>query len=387
MDTPIVVAAYNRPDSLSRLLGSLSKANYGDYNVTLIISIDYDEANSKVVEVAKSFNWSFGEKKLIIHKKNLGLRKHILSCGDLSLEYGSVLVLEDDLYVSPNFYSYGIAAQKFVSDNPMIGGISLYNHQIVPQTLYRFEALEDGYDNYYLQYGASWGQIWSEKHWKEFKAWYTENPEVKSSNEIPANVSAWSEQSWLKFYTTYLIRTNKFFFYPKTSLSTNFGEAGTHNNFSSSSFQVPLSINFTRTYSFVSIAESLNVYDAFFENLRLHRSLDSDSQQVNINLHGYKPIDFGKKYILTRLDLNDKVIRSYGLKLRPIENNIFFNIPGNDIHLYELSEKSYNIKRKEPFRFLEYNFRIMTLRDCKVMFHGIFLQRLRNLKHKIFGKF
>ena len=37
---PIVVVAYNRPKSLSRLLKSLSNANYFSNNIDLIISIE-----------------------------------------------------------------------------------------------------------------------------------------------------------------------------------------------------------------------------------------------------------------------------------------------------------------------------------------------------------
>ena len=94
----IVVVTYNRPDSLMRLLGSLTKARY-PVGVPLIISIDGgDNREKQVVKIAEEFPWPHGKKEVICHEKNLGLRKHILSCGDLTERYDSVIVLEDDTH-------------------------------------------------------------------------------------------------------------------------------------------------------------------------------------------------------------------------------------------------------------------------------------------------
>ena len=79
MKTAIVVVAFNRPNSLIKLLSSLEKAFY-----------------TEVVKIANDFVWSYGDKIIIDHKKNLGLKKHILSCGDLTDKYDSVIILEDD---------------------------------------------------------------------------------------------------------------------------------------------------------------------------------------------------------------------------------------------------------------------------------------------------
>ena len=123
----IVVVAFNRPDSLKRLLGSLKKGHYPD-DIKLIISIDHSPDNSPVVDCANDFEWNAGEKEIIIHPENLGLRRHILSCGDLSYKYGSVIILEDDLFVSPFFYQYSLDALDFYKDKDDIAGIGLFNY-------------------------------------------------------------------------------------------------------------------------------------------------------------------------------------------------------------------------------------------------------------------
>jgi len=74
---PIIVVGYNRPKAIERLLNSLLKASY-PRAVDLIISIDGEGENS-VKEIAANFTWPHGEKRLIFHDNNLGLRNHVLS--------------------------------------------------------------------------------------------------------------------------------------------------------------------------------------------------------------------------------------------------------------------------------------------------------------------
>ena len=100
----ICVIAYNRPLSLKRNLEALSKAYYNE-NVTLIISIDKSE-NRLVAQYAENFDWLHGEKKVIVRAERMGLRQHVLSCGQFLKEYDALIVLEDDVTVAPSFYYY-----------------------------------------------------------------------------------------------------------------------------------------------------------------------------------------------------------------------------------------------------------------------------------------
>ena len=104
---PIVIAAYNRLEPLTRLLQSLAKAVY-PLDVKLIISIDGGGGNQTIIDTANRFEWKHGEKQVIVHDVNLGLRKHILKCGELTKYYDGIVLLEDDLYVSPYFYTYNV---------------------------------------------------------------------------------------------------------------------------------------------------------------------------------------------------------------------------------------------------------------------------------------
>lgn len=166
----IVVALYNRYKPMMRLFDSLTKATYPNQPIHFIISIDNDNnQNLNIKEEADNFKWNYGPKEVIYHSHNLGLRDHFNFCGGLTQKYGSVIFLEDDLYVSPQFYNYALQALGFYKDESIIAGISLYSYKRIEQKTnpWPFDAIDDGFDNYFLQQ-ASWGQIWTWKMWKPY---------------------------------------------------------------------------------------------------------------------------------------------------------------------------------------------------------------------------
>ncbi|WP_051254314.1 glycosyltransferase [Arenibacter latericius] len=374
---PIVVIAYNRPRSLLRLLDSLSKAYYPNSKVPLIISIDHSDTNQDVLKIANEFDWQFGTKTVVYSEVNLGLRQHVLQCGNYAIKYGNVILLEDDLYVSPCFYEYTLQALEFSEEKSYIGGISLYNHQFNVHKVVPFTAIEDGFDNWYFQFASSWGQAWSRTHWEDFYNWYKNKDVLTANTETPNNVTAWSEKSWLKYYIVYLIEKNKFFLYPKVSLSTNFSDQGTHAVQDSNTYQVPLLQHASRRFNFSELEESYSTYDAFFENLKLHKFLEINKHQLCVDLNGYRT-EFNKRYILTSQILNYEVIRTYGKSLKPIEANIISNIPGKEIFLYDSSKVMTNNRSLDKTQDIFYNIKYLSYRDAFYLFVSMTKKKLFN---------
>lgn len=146
---PVVIVAYNRPAPLKRLLDSVTKGVYSG-QVKLIISIDGGD-NSDVLSIAENFRWVHGEKEIIHHKTNIGLRNHILSLGDLTLKYDGIILIEDDLYVSPYFYEYAIEAMEFYNEDNIIAGISLYSHRYNETARLPFTPLSDDSDVFFCK--------------------------------------------------------------------------------------------------------------------------------------------------------------------------------------------------------------------------------------------
>ena len=361
-EIPIIVIAYNRPKSLERLLGSIGNAKYPNKKIPLIISIDKADDNQEVLKIANSFNWLHGTKTVNEEKINLGLRKHVLQCGDLTQTYGAAILLEDDLYVSPNFYNYTTAALNFSIDKDYIAGVSLYNHLLNVHTMDCFRPYEDGYDNWYFQFASSWGQAWTKKQWEEFKAWYTNNMVLEASSKLPQNVTDWSNESWLKYYISYLVTENKFFLFPKIGFSTNFSDLGTHVGQDSTAFQIPLDYASKLHSNFSSLSQSNSIYDAFYENTKLALTLGLNVEETCIDLYGSK-VAVSKKYWLTTKIEDFKIIKSYGRSLKPIDANIIENIAGKDIFLYDTSINQKNPNAHDRYRHVIYNIRLISRRD------------------------
>lgn len=333
MNIAIVAVAYNRIESISRLLSSLDRAYY-DENVTLIISIDKSNT-TKVEEYADSFIWKYGTKKVVRHKENMGLRKHILSIGEYLNEYDALVVLEDDLVVSPSFWFYAKASAVHYRDDVNVAGISLYSYHINPHTTTPFFPMITNKDTYFLQYAPSWGQVWLKKQWKEFKLWYDCNSEeFTDAPHLPYNICHWGKKSWLKYHTKYAIEHNKFFVYPYDAYSTTCGDLGEHAIENTSYMQVSLMQDYKKDFNFTRLLNAQVMYDAFFERIMSV----GEFQDVCIDLYGQKRNKMKNRYWLTTSAEKFKVLKSYRLTFKPYELNAIDGNNGEDLFLYDTSE-------------------------------------------------
>lgn len=329
---PICCIAYNRKDSLERLLCSLDNAYYGE-PVTLIISIDKSNTN-EVETFADSYYWRHGEKRVIKHDTNLGLRKHVLSCGNLLNDYEALVVLEDDITVAPSFYLYTKqCVDKFSSDDSC-AGVSLYNFPKNYHNRLPFMPLKSDGDVYMMNCAQSWGQVWMKKQWFEFREWYDNHCEEFEENpNLPKTICHWPKSSWLKYHTRFCIEKEKYFIYPYTSLSTNNGDVGTHANKETANYQTQMQYGIKNKYH---LQPSI-LYDGFFENTLLYESLGLNESELCIDLYGEKGNRENRRYWLTRNHENYRIIDSYALDLRPWELNVIEKRRGRQIFLYDTS--------------------------------------------------
>lgn len=391
MNIPIVVVAYNRLDSLSRLLDSLRKARYPKADVELIISIDHGD-NQDVVEYAEAFSWPHGKKTVRTFSENQGLKRHILSCGDLTQSYDGIILLEDDLYVSRDFYCYALEACAFLGEESRVGGISLYNHRTTLMNSRLFEPVCDGYDNWYFQFASSWGQIWTKQQWRAFRDWYQENEayDFQASLKIPHHIKAWGKHSWLKYYIAYLIETDRYFMYPRTGFSTNFSDAGVNHAVNDTLFQVPLMCSAgegSLNLRFSSLEQSQAVYDAWFENRKLEVALGAEG--VCVDLYGEKEWFENKPYLLTSSRLSGaEAIRTFGREMRPQDMNILENIPGDRLTLYRLGENARKIDGgfTDKAEEVDYFFRGMVYRFKKTVVRMFLKETVQKIKRRLCRK-
>lgn len=339
----IVVAAYNRPDSLKRLLCSLSNANYNGYkSIKLIVSVDFS-GNDDCKNIANAFEWKYGEKEVIVFIENLGLKNHIISCGDYSKLYDGVIVLEDDLFVAQCFYDYAQQAFAFYNNDNGIAGIALYNYRYNELAHCPFEPIVDNHDNYFLQVPCSWGQLWTKKQWLSFKDYLLDETFENENILLPPAVKNWPVvTSWKRTFYKFMVYSSKYFVYPRISLSTNFGDSGTHFSNPEYVWQTPILMGI-KIFRFSNLNESICIYDSYYElDIKSYRRIIGDDEiSVSFDLNGIKPINtISTKYLISSKKCNAPNI-TYLPNLYPYESNIIYNLTGvkNNNLIFSYGEK------------------------------------------------
>lgn len=337
----IIVVAYNRTDSVTRLLKSLEKAFYGSDRPSLIISVD--KSNTDAVErFADKYVWPHGEKIVRKHEENMGLRNHMLSLGEWFDRFEALVILEDDIVVSPCFYEYTKQCVSKYHNNPKIAGISLYSYEVNYQTELPFQAYKDEHDAYFMNCAVSWGEVWMKDSWRKFYTWYLDHMDFPPSPSIPDRIMQWKPSSWLKYHTRYCIENNLFFVHPYYSLSTNYADPGVHNyNAKSTSIQTNLIRGNKESFFLPDSIDDAVVYDGFFENKKLYSALNLSESDCCLDLCGTRGNRENKRYWLTTVKTNFKIVKSFGLRYRPIEVNILEGVDGNDIYLYDTNCQSH----------------------------------------------
>ncbi len=347
----IVVVAFDRVKSLERVLTSLSRS-FCPEGTKLIISIDNNGTNKDVYLSAQNFDWKFGEKEVIYHQERLGLRKHIIQCGDLSEKYGSVIILEDDLFVSPHFYDFAVGALSYYDDCKEIAGISLYNLPYTESSKLPFIPIKEESDIYFKQVPSSLGQAWSYNQWGAFKQWYGTEPDVLEIYGLPLLVKKWwPETSWKKYFYAYLVKFNKFFVFPQISLTTCFNDLGSNMRTKSFFGQTPLKI-LESNFNFKKLSDSINIYDAYSELMpdsftKLCNTLSDYKYEVD--LYGRK--DALENDIVLTTKPCKKYIKGFERSLKPHELNIIYNLSGNEIFLAKKEDVLFYPKTVDELKY------------------------------------
>lgn len=362
----IVIPAFQRRNSLMRLLRSINEANIPYDDVQVVISVD-GNADPKIAEDIKTFTFTAGSVDIVEHDEHLGLYKHILTCGDYSEKFGSVLVLEDDLVVAPAFYQFACRALSFYDKEDNISGIALYSQRFNETSMLPFEPLEDKWPVYFMQLGCSWGQAWTHKQWSKFRHWLANHDQSASFSkpEIPPNVQEWAASSWKKHYNHYLIHQNKYMVYPYSSFTSNCSDTiGVHMKYKLNTFQVPLNMSdeLDDNFKLREFSEKSIRYDCFMEpeSKVIEQWIGISMNEVEMDLTGSKTVEMlrKKKYAITPKKGRNP-IRNFPLSFRPIELNLKFGSDGNDdvlLHLYK-SEDIYSensLEKSDYFKLAKY---------------------------------
>ncbi len=349
----IIILGYRRLYSLQRLLISLLDAAIATEKrepFQLIISLDYGAAD-EVIHFSKNFFTQHFHIKVILHEKPLGPDKHNLWAMEQSENIEAVLVLEDDLMVSPSIFHYAVNAYNFYRNDEHIAGISLYNYERNEVCDYPFLKNQDGSAGYFYQKACSRGLLITKQQWHNFKAF----KKSKVNVDLPIRYENWSDEIWEKQFNTFLIHECKYWVYPHVSLTTNFGEMGVHVNKKTyrHAFQSVMQQGVQESYHFILLERSKAVYDAYGEAVRIS---GFEQDEITCDILGIRNLSKIKtKYILTSRHCM-KSIEGYALDLMPPELNVTHHLRGNDLMISEvqLVDENYFQKQKRLLKLHYY---------------------------------
>jgi len=252
---PVVLFAYRRPDHLHRALDSLA-ANPGADRTALNIYCDGAkseidrEAVEQVREIARGMQGSseFASVRVIERDHNIGLAASVISGVTQTLEdHESVIVMEDDLVVSPDFLEYMNQALELYANNEEVISIHGFMYSVppvLPQSVFLRGADCWGW--------ATWRRGWeifepdSQKLLKELDK-SPDRAEFDFNGAFPyrqmlKDQAAGKIDSWaIRWYASAFL-ANKLTLYPGQSLVENIGQegSGTHSE-SATSHEVQIS--------------------------------------------------------------------------------------------------------------------------------------------------
>lgn len=159
MNAPIAIFVYNRPEHTVRLLNSL-KDNSLTHNSHVRIYCDGAKKtdHEKSVELTRQAVKKHAPEgtKFVIRDKNMGLANSIITgVTELCDEYGTAIILEDDLILSKYALSYLNKALDKYKDNEQVMHVSAYMYPVkakLPETFFYTEATCWGW--------ATWKRAW-----------------------------------------------------------------------------------------------------------------------------------------------------------------------------------------------------------------------------------
>ena len=299
--------------------------------VNLIISCD-GNSGSDVVSYVNSIEWSYGDFKVIQQGQQLGVDRHNLACMRMSEIYEHIVIIEDDLVVSPYFQEYLNLAVPIALHQDNIAGVSLYRYPIIEENHFPFELIPNNEFLYYQQRSSSKGCFYS---WKQLKPYFDFLDRFDGDfhkYSLPNNVVKWGDEVWEKSFYCFLQASNKFISFPRFSLSTDFADIGVHMKKQTLKYihQSPLYLS-EHFGDFKSLDDTANAFDAYYELLPSKLSQFNVTLQgydVSVDLYGHKKLDDIKsEYLISSKQTKDQIM-GWERRLKPEVNNVLLNQTG-----------------------------------------------------------
>lgn len=173
---PVIVFAFNRPDTLADTLTTLKQNTLAD-KTDLYVFVDGPRNEDDKIKISKVKNildnlHGFQSQTITYSNTNKGLAQSIISgTTEIINKYGKVIVVEDDLYLSKSFLTFMNQALDIYQSDQRIFQISGFGVKITPPKDYQADV--------YLHNRA---QSWTWGTWKD--RWETIDWQVSDYKEL-----------------------------------------------------------------------------------------------------------------------------------------------------------------------------------------------------------
>lgn len=345
----IVIPSFDRVNKTFALTKALNSLEFSE-EWDLIISVDFQsrDLNEKFSREFQSVRWKHGRKKLILRDLNLGLKRHILECGNYIEGRDVLVMLEDDITVTSNFEKFIVESIRFYAGDESIGGYSLYSYRISETQRLLFEPYLGDSDIYFLQWPCSWGQFWTRIQWEEFKKYLAQTERFL----LPKSVASWNN-SWKKYFLSYLIASNKYVIYPRYSFTTAIQEEGQHYRRKNIDY---LTNNYTENLPVIRFEKrtEVNTYSYNFQLEKIKVKIDGKILTAEVDLYSEK-LYISEEYFIT-CDNYGRPIAEFEINTIPFENSLLMPIKslciGEGLKLYDREKFGGHHKSKRHFHSL-----------------------------------
>jgi hypothetical protein len=181
---PILIFAYNRPQHLKATLQCLEQNDLASQSI-LYVYADGPKKDStaeneiKINKVREVLNekFNFKEVDIIARDCNMGLANNVIAgVTEIVNQYGSVIVLEDDLLTSKGFLTYmNNALEKYKSEDKVM---QISGHQ------FPVSDINSRNESFFLPFTTSWGWATWRRAWSQFDESALGYESLKTNNNL-----------------------------------------------------------------------------------------------------------------------------------------------------------------------------------------------------------
>ena len=258
---PIVLFVYNRPQHTRQTVDALLK-NFEAKNSDLFVYADGVKGDTDIRSVAEIRSYiltirGFKSINIVEREKNYGLAENIIQgVSEVVDQYGSIIVLEDDIVTSPYFLTYMNKALNFYENEKKVWHISGWNYPIetggLPDTfLWRVMNCSGGW--------STWADRWKyfEKDTEKLTASFSEKAICRFN--VDGHENFWSQvllnikgeiNTWAIFWYAAIFLNNGLCLNPSLSYARNIGHDGSGVHCGNSGYRDNDNLNFNDNPAF-----------------------------------------------------------------------------------------------------------------------------------------